>query len=143
MNTVVMLTRDLKAKAGQFLVVRADNSVFAVDADMLPLVLQGGVATQKPTPIVKTLNRREAVVVAKEMIIAGEKTKEIIRVTGLARVTIYRHRNAMVDKGLVVRKRGRNPSGHRFYKTPEALEKARQRGEFLKNIRTGKDHANG
>ena len=143
MNTVVMLTRDLKVSAGQFLVIRQDGGVFAVDPDMLSFILQGGVALQKPAPAAKNLNRREAVVVAKEMIIAGEKTKEIIKVTGLARVTVYRHRSALIEKGLVVRGRKKNSSGHRFYKTQEALEKARQRGEFLQNIRTGKDNTNG
>jgi hypothetical protein len=139
MSTVVMLSRDLKAKAGQFLVVRADGGVFAVDPDMLPLVLCAAVPTHNSEPVAEFLSRKEAVSKAREMIIAGSKTREIAKVTGLANATIYRHRNALASKGLVARKRGKNAGEHHFYKTPEALERARQRGESMKKARLDKE----
>jgi hypothetical protein len=128
-NTVVKLNRDFKATAGQFLVLRSDGNVLAVDADMLDLVLQAGVPEQDPEPVGKALSRREAINKAREMIIAGSKTRDIRKATGLVNATIYRHRNILAIEGLVVRKRDKNLSGHRFYKTPEALEQARQRGK--------------
>lgn len=133
MNTVIMLNRDLKAKAGQFLIIRADGSVFAVDPDMLNLVLQAvtpaPAPAQKAEPTAGVISRKEATQKAHEMIIAGSKTRDIRKATGLVNATIYRHRNILANKGLIARKRDNNAGGHHFYKTPEALERARQRGK--------------
>jgi hypothetical protein len=136
MNTVIMLNRDLKAKAGQFLVVRADGGVFAVDPDMLSLILHVAPA-HRGEPAAELLNRKEAANRAREMIIAGNKTREIAKMTGLANATIYRYRSEMSRKGLIPGRKKKD--GHHFYKTPEALEKARQRGENMKNARPAKE----
>jgi len=135
-STVIKLKKDLKAKAGQFLVLRSDGSVYAVEPETLHLVVAVGSEiseklsqlAQQTSPL--AFSRRDMVKRAKDMIASGDKTREIAAATGLSKVTIYRYRNQMARDGLLPGRR-KKESGHHFYKTPEALEKAKRRGVKL------------
>ena len=140
-KVITKLTHDLEAKAGQLLILHDNGKVYAVDPSRIEnalvsvkrvrrepkeTVVSGTVLTHK--------QRREKMV---DMLYRGFTLREICVATGFARVTVARHRSNMVKDGKLETDQPREAGKHYWFKSPEALEKARKRGHLLGKRNTG------
>lgn len=134
-KVITKLTHDLKARAGQLLILHEDGKVYAVDqskADSLFAPVEKKEIKPKVTvynlgaPTLK--QRREQMV---DMLYRGYTLREICVATGFARVTIARHRSKLTKEGKLETNQARETNKHYWFKSQDALEKARQRGYML------------
>ena len=134
-KVITKLTHDLKAQAGQLLILHENGKVYAVDQNKIdslftPVrkkeVKQRVAVYNLSAPTLK--QRREQMV---DMLYRGYTLREICVATGFARVTVARHRSNMIKLGKLETEQVREAGKHYWFKSPEALEKARQRGRLL------------
>lgn len=140
-RVVTKLTHDLKAQAGQLLILHENGKVYAVDQSKVDSLFTS-VKKKEVKPKVTVYNaaaptyrqRHEQMV---DMLYRGYTLREICVATGFARVTVARHRSNMVKAGKLETEQVREAGKHYWFKSPEALEKARQRGHMLGKRKTG------
>lgn len=140
-KVITKLTHDLKAQAGQLLILHENGKVYAVDQSKVDSLFTP-VKKREVKPKVAVYNvvaptyqqRHEQMI---DMLYRGYTLREICIATGFARVTIARHRSNMVKAGKLETEQVREAGEHYWFKSPEALEKARQRGRLLAKRKAG------
>jgi transposase-like protein len=145
---IAKLTHDLTATAGQVLILHDNGKVFAVDAGIVDVVRALDAPLPMPKPVeakpeakapiqaayipehmmLKTRLRRKKIAEMYDLLLRGKTISEVARHTGLSRNTVSKHRVRMHREGLL--REGppdEEGEGHRWFKSPETLAKARER----------------
>lgn len=139
-KVITKLTHDLKAEAGQLLILHDNGKVYAVDQSKVENIFISSIINDKSSEssnfsqIALTYQQRKDQVA--DMLYRGRTLSEICAATGFARVTIARQRSKMIKDGFLQIDNPRAIKGHYWFKSPEALEKARQRGRMLGKRKT-------
>lgn len=145
---IAVLTHNLTAKAGQALVKDETGRVLALDLDQMEIEWRSEPAVPfapvepKPVPAPapapapaaapSQILSEDRYQTMRTMFKDGATVSGVIRSTGVTRYTATRVRDEMVAEGqlrrLIAKKKA---TGHHYFRSPETLEKARQRGLAL------------
>jgi hypothetical protein len=142
-KSVIKLSHDLNAKAGQLLVHHEDGNVYAVDRDTLDGVIRVKSIASKPAPV--SPNRKDtksnrpstrvpdAESIVDDLLLRGVSPSNVARVTNLPLILVKKRVTMMIEQGLIVAQ-DEKKRAHHWYKTPEALEAARNRALHMVGV---------
>lgn len=145
-KSVIKLTHDLNAKAGQLLVHHEDGNVYAVDRIVMDSASGLGGRTPREavaSPVrparepIKT-NRpssREPSVesVFDDLLLRNVSPSNVARATNLPLIYIKQRAAVMIEQGLIPGDNNQKRI-HHWYKTPESLEGARNRALHMVKV---------
>lgn len=142
-KSVIKLSHDLNAKAGQLLVHHEDGNVYAVDRDTLDEVIRVKSVASKRAPVspnreVVKSNRPssrepDAESIVDDLLLRGVSPSNVARATNLPLILIKKRASTMIEQGLIA-DRDEKKRVHHWYKTPEALEAARNRALHMVEV---------
>ena len=142
-KSVIKLSHDLNAKAGQLLVHHEDGNVYAVDRDTLDEAIGAKSIVSRRAPaspnreVVKS-NRPssrepDAESIVDDLLLRGVSPSNVARATNLPLILIKKRVSVMIEQGLIV-DHDEKKRAHHWYKTPEALEAARNRALHMVEV---------
>jgi hypothetical protein len=143
------LKHDLTAKAGQVLILHDNGKIYAVDGDIVELVVRSVPATPAPEPvwtakvvtpepapapapevdIQSARERRNRLAEANALLLQGMTIRMVSHKTGIPRGTLGNYRTNLVRAGLL--EGSAKPRKSHFFKSEKTLEAARERGRKL------------
>jgi hypothetical protein len=143
-KSMLKLNNDVRAKAGEFLVLHENGNVYVVDEDALSSLL--GVKSENEKPWLTTAKekiehkRRKPTKMEEvdDMLLRGRPVNDIALQVGLSRRIVGLRRATMVEEGLLPPLTKKTPVKHHWYKSAEALEAARDRARHAWRVRMEK-----
>ncbi len=143
-KSMLKLNNDVRAKAGEFLVLHENGNVYVVDEDALSSLL--GVKSENEEPWwlgskEKTEAKRRKptkMEVVDDMLLRGRPVNDIALQVGLSRKIVGLRRATMVEEGLLPPLTKKTPVKHHWYKSAEALEAAQERARHAWRVRMAK-----
>jgi len=143
-KSMLRLNNDVRAKAGEFLVLHENGNVYVVDEGALSSLL--GVEEETVNTLAtfskeKTENRKRKATKLEEaddMLLRGRSVNEVSFQLGLSRKIVGMRRATMVEEGLIPPLTKKTPVKHHWFKSAEALEAARARAYRMMEIRMEK-----
>jgi hypothetical protein len=138
------LKHDLTAKAGQVLILHDNGKIFAVDGDIVELVVRSVPAAPTPAPVAPAVpapapapevdiqsarERRNRLAEANALLLQGMTIRMVSHKTGIPRGTLGNYRTNLVRAGLL--EGSAKPRKSHFFKSEKTLEAARERGRKL------------
>jgi hypothetical protein len=145
---MLKLNNDVRAKAGEFLVLHENGNVYVVDEGSLEEAICGpasgpkqgisladkvaGKASKKKRRTPSTSNDIES------LLLSGLSLDEVARRTNVAHWIVDFRRKKMVEEGLLPPLTKKTPVKHHWYKSAEALEAARERARHAWRVRMAK-----
>jgi hypothetical protein len=153
---IATLKHDLTAKAGQVLILHDNGKVYAVDGDIVELVVRsvpaapapepvwtGRAVTPEPAPtpapevdIQSARERRHQLAEANALLLQGMTIRQVAAKTGIPRGTLGNYRINLVRAGLLEGNVKMRKS--HFFKSAKTLEAARERGRKLAEAKKAK-----
>lgn len=133
-KAVYRVETDLTASAGQMLVVREDGTLHVVSRDAIEQVFKP-VVVEVAAPVVEepaSLSKSERKEVLKAALMRGESLRQAAKTAEMSISTAFKIRQAMIAEGVM---REIEAGVHGWYRDPEALERARERGRRLAEAR--------
>lgn len=131
-KAVYRVETDLTASAGQMLVVREDGTLHVVSRDAIEQVFK---PVEVAAPVVEepaSLSKSERKEVLKAALMRGESLRQAAKAAEMSISTAFKIRQAMIAEGVM---REIEAGVHGWYRDPEALERARERGRRLAEAR--------
>jgi hypothetical protein len=143
-KSMLKLNNDVRAKAGEFLVLHENGNVYVVDEDALSSLL--GVkgeneepwwlsSKEKPEPKRRKPTKMEIV---DDLLLRGRSVNDIAVQVGVSRKIVGLRRAEMVEAGFLAPLTKKTPVKHHWYKSAEALEAARERARHAWRVRMAK-----
>lgn len=132
-KAVYRVETDLTASAGQMLVVREDGTLHVVSRDAIEQVFK---PVEVPAPVVEEaaakLSKSDRKEVLKAELMRGVSLRQAAKAAEMSVSSAYKIRQAMIAEGTM---REIEAGEHGWYRDPEALERARERGRRLAEAR--------